>query len=196
MGAGSRFDVSGTILEYLRIGHIDARARAMRLTIHDRYGTNQDSATDSELAIPDWFWEKCTNQNQCVLDWHSGIFSGKGYFDGETYQAKFLGVKLRVSDLDVFAQRDETEQSDEPLSLIQNKENSVRPELSDADLNKWWQSKSIIRDSLTKDELLALVRAKFPDNHISRERVREPIGPRKQGPKPLSGKGTAKQRRK
>ncbi len=189
---GSQFGVAGQILEYLRIGHIEAKASAMHLTVHDRYGTNQDGSTNDELTIPEWFWEKCTEQDQCVLDWQSGMFSGKGYINGDTHQAKFIGVKLRASDLKIFEQCDDTEQSVEPANPLETSADKNLPPLSDADLKQWWQSKANVRDSLTKDELLTLVRAKFPGNQISRDRVRDLIGPRKQGPKPFSGKKPAK----
>lgn len=57
------------------------------------------------------------------------------------------------------------------------------PPLSAAELNRWWASKANVREHLSKDELLALVRARYPDNHISRDTIRELAGPRKKGPK-------------
>lgn len=60
---------------------------------------------------------------------------------------------------------------------------SQKSPLSDAELDRWWESRAKVRDHLTKDELLTLVRAKYPDRHISRDRIRDLAGPRKTGPK-------------
>lgn len=68
-----------------------------------------------------------------------------------------------------------------------NKEQGSKAPLSEANLQKWWSSKAGVRKMLTKDELLALVRSKYPDNHISRERVRDLVGARKRGPKGIGG---------
>lgn len=59
--------------------------------------------------------------------------------------------------------------------------------LSEADLLRWWKSKSNVQEKLSQDELLHLVRAKHPDKHVSRDRLRELIGPRKRGPKQFRG---------
>jgi len=58
-----------------------------------------------------------------------------------------------------------------------------KPRLSDAELNRWWEGKLLVREHLTQEELLTLARLKYPDHHISRERIRELGGPRKTGPK-------------
>ena len=66
------------------------------------------------------------------------------------------------------------------------------PPLSQAELTKWWESKADVRDLLSKDELLVLVRAKYPEKAISRDRVRDLVGTRKRGPKPFRGDYSAK----
>lgn len=55
--------------------------------------------------------------------------------------------------------------------------------LSESNLRKWWDSKAKVRDDLSQDELLTIARFKFPDNHISRDRIRNLTGARKRGPK-------------
>lgn len=69
---------------------------------------------------------------------------------------------------------------------------AVMPPISQSELAKWWESKSDVRDYLSQEELLTLVRAKYPDKAISRDRVRELIGTRKRGPKPIRGDLSAK----
>jgi hypothetical protein len=178
MSGGSRFHICHKVLEYLRIGHIEAKASAMKLTIKDRYETKHDDSVDSELVVPGWFWDKCTGQDQCVLDWQSGTFTGRGYVDEDAYQAKFLDVKLRASDLSLFGQDNGVEMA----SNASDASKPLKPPLPNSDLQTWWKSKAAIRDSLSQDELLALVKAKFPDNHISRDRIRALTGSRKRGP--------------
>ena len=75
-------------------------------------------------------------------------------------------------------------QSEEPTSKL--------PPISQSELAKWWHSKADARDFLSQDELVTLVRAKYPDKAISRDRVRELIGTRKRGPKPIRGDLSAK----
>lgn len=69
---------------------------------------------------------------------------------------------------------------------------SPKRQLAQSELLKWWSSKADVRDLLTKDELLALVRAKYPDNIISRDRVRDLAGARKRGPKQFRDESSAK----
>jgi hypothetical protein len=59
--------------------------------------------------------------------------------------------------------------------------------LSQAKLEQYWAKQS---DSLRHDSQVRIINAArdaFPENHISRDRIRELIGPRKRGPKPIRG---------
>ena len=82
--------------------------------------------------------------------------------------------------------------SREVASVGDARELSLRPQLSADNLQKWWNGLAAGERAKPHEVLWELCRAKFPDKFISRERVRELDPGRKRGPKPLSGKMTAK----
>lgn len=65
-----------------------------------------------------------------------------------------------------------------------SKPRSTSPSLPQADLNAWWESLGPTRADMTEDELLTDVHRQHPRNSISRDRIRELMGPRKRGRKP------------
>lgn len=73
------------------------------------------------------------------------------------------------------------------------------PRLPDSKLEAWWQRQSGVV-SVPEAKLLEMARSAFPENSISRERVRQLIREadpyRKRGPKPIRDKNPAKQPRK
>lgn len=110
------------------------------------------------------------------------------YFE-ESFSASGIEVMLAASEYGAF---ENPYSSDEVEDSAPECVRDTKTPLSEADLTKWWDSKANVRELLTKDELLTLVRSKHPDKHISRERVRDLIGARKRGPKGFSGKSSAK----
>lgn len=71
------------------------------------------------------------------------------------------------------------------------KRNDGKRPLPQAMLNQWWNDLSGELRELGQEDLLDLCRSAFSRYDITRERIRELTGPRKRGPKPLSGKTTA-----
>jgi len=113
--------------------------------------------------------------------------------DTESYLASYYEEWFSATGIEIILSSDEMAKVMEADLEGENEasntlaEVETLPPLSEAELQKWWADKSKVRESLTKEELLTLVRAKFPDNHISRERVRDLAGARKRGPKGFSG---------
>lgn len=140
---------------------------------------------DCEIAV----WEPSENRFRYALCANEINPFAPGY-----YEETFSAWEIMLMPLFIFPENFEGDDllSNEIESEKPDFDKPLRKPLSDSDLKTWWRSKTKVRDLLTKDELLALVRAKFPDNHISRDRVRDLIGPRKQGPKPIRDKPTAK----
>ena len=66
------------------------------------------------------------------------------------------------------------------------------PRLPDAKLIKWWNGLAAGERAQIHDVLRELCQAKFPSHSISRQRIRDLDPGRKRGPKPSSGKMTAK----
>lgn len=71
---------------------------------------------------------------------------------------------------------------------------SRHPQVSPAALKSWWATWSNDPTSTyaSEKQILEAVKQAFPDNSVSRDRVRELRGPQKRGPKPFSDKSTAK----
>lgn len=119
--------------------------------------------------------------------------------DTSTYDPLYYEESLSAWEIEIMLISGEPNESeilafaDTGLEDVRSDEqtNKLSP-ISQSELAKWWESKSDVRDFLSHDELLALVRAKYPDKSISRDRVRELIGARKRGPKPFRGDLTAK----
>lgn len=69
------------------------------------------------------------------------------------------------------------------------KEKKAKPKktpLPKKSLDNWWESKRKVRDAMSQADLLADIRKKYPDNFISRERIRKLTEGRKRGPKAIS----------
>jgi len=119
---------------------------------------------------------------------YSSISMDRDIFDDDYYE-EFYAVwniaimPMAMPGLDGYLVGDTEQVEEQDGNCESNRLEFPKPNLSEADLQRWWQSKVKVRDDLTKDELLALVRAKFPDHHTSRDRIRDLAGPRKTGPK-------------
>lgn len=131
-----------------------------------------------EWDIPAWFWEGFTSEETSSQDWEIGKFSGRAIGPQNIrlvtltgvhfFRASLIAIKATAAQPDIFL----GENNQAPL-----------PPLSQANLAAWWDKKGSVREALSEAELLTLVREAHPNNFISRDRVRELIGPRKRGPK-------------
>lgn len=74
---------------------------------------------------------------------------------------------------------------------IESAQRPKKPRLPDAKLNEWWKRLGVKGQAQVERDLLASCRAAFPDHHISRQRVRDLMSPRKRGRPPISRKTTA-----
>lgn len=130
------------------------------------------------------FWREFAKSKDLVSDWTRGSFSGRGLHQGHDAHVTLTGVLLLTSSVASII-RGITNQDDKPPSP------KLSP-LSDATLNKWWESLVDVRDSFPQRELLLKIRSKYPQRFISRDRLRKVIGSRKRGPLLLRGKDSAK----
>lgn len=64
----------------------------------------------------------------------------------------------------------------------------IRKPLPQAMLEEWWRNLDDALRSHPEADLLDSCRACFQRHYVSRQRVRDLMGPRKRGPKPISGK--------
>jgi len=182
-----RFSFSGSKEE------ID-RGKWQKLTKHlgeIRWGGEEDDWEQITVCL-----DQLDLQNEPTAEWKPGYnrCSFASYSpDIESYLASYYEEWFSATGIEIILSSDEMakvmeadlEGEDEASNTLAEVE--TLPPLSEAELQKWWASKSKVRDSLTKDELLTLARAKFPDKHISRERVRDLAGARKRGPKGIGG---------
>lgn len=136
-----------------------------------------------ETVMPYWFWMTCARHPDAILNWRSGSFAGPGEIDQDYCQAQAKGVafdRSSLSNATEYASRLKPASS----AALPESADADRPPLSESELRKWWDKRATVRDSLSQDDLLTLVRAAYPDKQISRDRIRILTGERKRGPKP------------
>ena len=168
-----------SIIELCRTGHI--AARALRMEQRSRGWDGEPESVAIEWDVPLWFWRNFTGPESSAQQWDIGTFSGKGRCDECSGYVKLTGVYFLKDSLNALTGgASDDVQGDETVR-------DNRPQLSLAELERWWASKAVIRAKLSQEELLTLIRAAFPANQVSRERIRELSGGRKRGPKTFGG---------
>ena len=157
---------------------------------------------DSEWGSPLIDLPKLDVKDSQMVEWEPS-FNRCSYAarppDTSTYDPSYFEESLSAWEIEIMLISGEPTES-EILAFSQSENEdtqscesaSALSPISQSELAKWWESKSDVRDFLSQDELLALVRAKYADKAISRDRVRELIGTRKRGPKPIRGDFSAK----
>lgn len=164
------------LIQQARLGFLIARAVRAEAFKGDRYEV-ECTWERREWDIPVWFWGDFTSDGSSAQDWEIGKFSGRGRSPDGMRSITLTNVYFHRESLNVLVpQRIETPVAD--AAPMQN-----RSPLSESSLKDWWEKKSKTRESLSEAELLTLVRAAYPSNHVSRERMRDLMGPRKTGPK-------------
>lgn len=185
------------ILELCRTGHIVARA--LRMEKRSRGWDGEPEEVAVEWDVPLWFWRNFTGSESSAQQWDTGVFSGLGKCDECKGYVRLSGVHfLKVSITTLTGAATDSagtgnsppNASDPTRDAVTNTveaETAKLPPLSDAKLQQWWEAKEAVRDNLSLPELLILIRATFPANHIARDRIRALAGSRKRGPKPIGG---------
>lgn len=82
------------ILKNCRAGLVPSRCSQINWWIKDRYGEQEDQ--DITVAVPQWFWEECLEDEATVLNWRTGRFAGRGIVDGDESRAIISGVEFQV----------------------------------------------------------------------------------------------------
>lgn len=179
-------NVTNIILDYCRSGHIHGAALLMQ---YSGYGkTGPWDMENSEWEIAPFFWQRCTSPNYSSRDWDAGVFEGSYTNSHSREWFRLTGVHFVKSSLAVIIPSILEVTAKAEGAPVNNED---LPPLAEAKLNAWWRGKEAIADSLTEEELLTLVRAKFPENYISRARIRKFTSGRMQGRKPIRQKDTA-----
>jgi hypothetical protein len=83
------------ILKSCRAGLVPSRCSKIRWRVKDRYGENEEQ--DTNVAVPQWFWEECLEDEATVLNWRTGRFAGTGIVDGDEYKVIVSGVEFEVA---------------------------------------------------------------------------------------------------
>lgn len=174
------------IVEACALGQLVGRAMRVTSYVKGRYG---DSPRSNEWAaiewdVPLWFWRDFLKSQQSAQSWSLNKVKGNGVRDRLLEAIELQGLHFHRSGLAAMGLSDPAPEAG-PRSVL---DRGDKPPLSEADLQRWWSKHSRVRDGLTQDELLVLIRAVHPENYISRDRIRALAGERKRGPKPLRGK--------
>lgn len=164
------------VIEQARLGFLTARA-VLAQGSHGKRNDVDWSWQFREWDIPAWFWEDFTSEGSSSQDWGSGTFSGRGVGPGNVRWVTLRGVHFLRDSLSALAPGLSSTDSDT------DDPDATKSPLSQADLNRWWEKKAAVRDALSEAELISLARSAHPNHFISRDRIRELMGPRKRGPK-------------
>lgn len=95
------------ILRRARTGLLASRCSRIWWRTKDRYGDSDQE--DTNVAVPDWFWEECLDHEDAVLDWTLGEFIGRGVVDDDECKVRLSGVEFEVAGI-VELERFEREQ--------------------------------------------------------------------------------------
>ena len=101
---------------------------------------------------------------------------------------KKLKEKLEIAAFDLDA--DECVVGDDGC-LKRRSPSTAKPRLGEEKLMAWWLALDETSKRLPQEVHVRLARAAFPNNSISRERIRAFTVGRKRGPRPSGGKATA-----
>lgn len=170
------------LIELAELGFVSARA--VQMSRHHQRSTSL--VVEREWDVPLWFWESCMKSTEAKVDWTLGSFSGNAFVDRHWCRINLTGVHFLRAAL---MPHEEPKSDQREMNEGEGDRGKLR--LPDSKLTQWWESKAGARDGLSIEELLTLARVKFPDNHISRDRIRDLARGRKRGPKPISDKSTA-----
>lgn len=164
-----------SVIEQCRLGFISGRAVEMRFA----RGSKVDdwSAEAREWDIPTWFWEHFATPDSSTQDWEKGIFAGRGSGPQGYGSTTLSGVHFLRSSLDVLLPTIPTP------TFEQGQVNPPKRNLSEADLQTWWNKRAGVRDALSQNDLWALVKADHPEHNIARDRIRGLAEGRTPGPK-------------
>lgn len=83
------------ILRRARTGLLASRCSRIWWRTRDRYGASDQE--DTNVAVPDWFWEECLDDPDVVLDWISGEFVGRGIVDDDECKVRVSGVEFEIA---------------------------------------------------------------------------------------------------
>jgi hypothetical protein len=162
------------VMEQCRLGFVSARAVEARWA----RGTDPDDWTIErrEWDIPTWFWDNFTTEGASSQDWERGTFAGQGSRPQGFGWMTLNGVHFLRSSLDVLL-------PNVPVEASANEEGAPKPNLPEAELQRWWAKLAAARDSLTQTQLHVLAKADHPDHSVSRERIRALAEGRRPGPR-------------
>lgn len=82
------------ILRSCRAGLVQSRCSRINWRVTDRYGEERKEETN--VSVPDWFWEHCVDDPERVLNWRTGRFAARGSIDGHEYKTVVTGVRFEV----------------------------------------------------------------------------------------------------
>lgn len=160
------------LIEWAKLGFVTARA------VEKRSGRKMQPHHDTferEWDIPVWFWREYCSRYSASQNWDIGRFSGQSAPGPNELHIELTGVhflKVTIPGYVATAEGDAFKSEN-------------MPPLPAAELERWWRSMAKTRDNLSQDQLLVLIRAKYPENHIARDRIRELASDRKRGKRPL-----------
>lgn len=162
------------LIELARLGFVTARSLQMSRSPVFR---PEQVTMQREWDVPTWFWNEYCEGPSTSHDWELGSFKGESHGAKADSRIELTGVHFLASTINAHLKAIDCGDATEV----------GKPPLPEAELKRWWDGMAASRESLTQGDLLLLIRAKYPDNHIARDRIREISGGRKPGKKAIGG---------
>ncbi|MEO9132440.1 MAG: hypothetical protein ABI240_14690 [Sphingomonas sp.] len=175
-GGANPTSAGDVLVQQGRLGFLTARAVLAQGTPGGRDNTDW-TWEEREWDVQPWFWEDFTADGSSSQEWETGTFSGRGVGPNGLRRITLTGVYFLAASLDP------TVPGSQPAGSALTSGLPSKPALATAELQRWWEKKAKVREQLGEADLVAMVRAAYPESHVSRERIRELMGPRKTGPK-------------
>lgn len=162
------------IVDQAKLGFVTARAVEMRSKTEGRFHSED---IEREWDVPTWFWMQYCDPEKSSQNWETGKFKGRSYKPLSPRAMELSDVHFLKSTIvtQSYAAGGDTTDAQH------------KPDLSSAELDRWWTSMAGAREALSQDQLLLLIRDKYPDKFIARDRIRELSSGRKPGKKTLGG---------
>lgn len=82
------------ILRFCRAGLIETRCSSIWWEVDDALRSSEHE--DEHVAIPSWFWDRCSTGPDAILNWNSGTLAGRGRVEGKLHKVRIKGAEFDV----------------------------------------------------------------------------------------------------
>ena len=163
------------LIEQCRLGFVSARAVLMQQAPERSPSTWENEAR--EWDVPATYWSRFVIDGHSSQSWDLGRFAAREVaYDGYCWTILSDVRFLRGSLDSLITAATDVEGAQTDLA-------PTKPPVPEAELKRWWQRRSSVREKLSQSDLWVLAKADFPAQSIARDRIRALADGRTPGPK-------------